>query len=280
MLVEQIGYIIDSQFSYYERYDVNANGKIVAPHNHSGWCEIMLLKSGKCTFFVEDSKYKMSAGDLIIVNHAEVHSSIIEDDDKFQRIVISFNLKDYLNNTDGFKEISQLFFKREPGHNNLFPEGSIKDFVYLLDEMGEYISKNKSVVILRALFTLFLLKLTEAAQSIDYSEKGVDYCEITLKIVDYIEQNKDKPITLETIADHIFLNKYYISHIFKKNMGVSIGNYIIIRRIMYAQSLIVSGVGLKDVAFMCGYQNYSSFFKAFVKVQKMSPTDFHKTYFK
>ena len=40
--------------------------------------------------------------------------------------------------------------------------------------------------------------------------------------IDYINDNCEKKLTLDEIAEQSHLDKYYLSHLFKKNMGVSV----------------------------------------------------------
>ncbi len=44
--------------------------------------------------------------------------------------------------------------------------------------------------------------------------------------MDYIEEHLDEELTLEKLAGEFFVSKYYIAHIFKENIGLSIHQYI------------------------------------------------------
>ena len=51
------------------------------------------------------------------------------------------------------------------------------------------------------------------------------------RICTYVEEHLSEPLTLEDIAGFFSMNKYYISHIFKESMGISIHQYMIQKRI-------------------------------------------------
>ena len=57
------------------------------------------------------------------------------------------------------------------------------------------------------------------------------------------------------------MNKYYISHIFKESMGISIHQYMIQKRIEACKNALLTQKSLEEIAAMFGFANYSSFFR-------------------
>ena len=55
---------------------------------------------------------------------------------------------------------------------------------------------------------------------------------------------------------------YHLAHAFKDRMGISIHQYIILKRIALAKSLIQQGKPMHLVCLESGFHNYSNFFKA------------------
>ena len=90
-------------------------------------------------------------------------------------------------------------------------------------------------------------------------------------ICDYIEHNIDENLSLDNIADHFFLSKYYISHVFKDNIGISIHKYIAKKRLQLCHDAIMGGEPISHVYNTYGFDDYSSFYRAFKKEYNMSP---------
>ena len=67
---------------------------------------------------------------------------------------------------------------------------------------------------------------------------------------------------------------YHLAHAFKNHMGISIHQYIILKRIELAKSLIQQGKPMHLVCLESGFHNYSNFFKAFKAVTGVSPSDY------
>ena len=58
------------------------------------------------------------------------------------------------------------------------------------------------------------------------------------QIKDFLDENFQKKIPLDMIADEFFISKYHMSREFKKVYGITIANYIIAKRITYAKELL------------------------------------------
>ncbi|WP_083865530.1 helix-turn-helix domain-containing protein [Neobacillus bataviensis] len=57
------------------------------------------------------------------------------------------------------------------------------------------------------------------------------------RIKEFIDKNYKKNIKLEDIAEALYINKYYLSHVFKEQMQISPINYLIHRRIGETKNL-------------------------------------------
>ena len=51
------------------------------------------------------------------------------------------------------------------------------------------------------------------------------------EVKDYIEIHFTEKITLDELAEHFFINKYYLTRVFKEQFGMSISQYIMQLRI-------------------------------------------------
>ena len=93
-------------------------------------------------------------------------------------------------------------------------------------------------------------------------------------ILSYVENNLEESLTLDQIAGNFFVSKYYIAHLFKDTLGISLHQYIIKKRLAECRSAIVSGGSITEIYEKYGFGDYSSFFKAFKKEYGMSPKEY------
>lgn len=94
-------------------------------------------------------------------------------------------------------------------------------------------------------------------------------------IKDYIQSHLDENMTRESLAAIVYLTPDYLSHLFKRETGFSLTNYIIYERIEEAKRLLAgTGLSISDIATRCGFQNISYFSKQFKRFTGVTPREF------
>lgn len=96
-------------------------------------------------------------------------------------------------------------------------------------------------------------------------------------VLAYINDNYTTNIKLEAVARKFGVSVSFLSHEFVKYTGRSVYDYVLYRRVLYAKELIASGRPLNEVAYQCGFNDYSSFLRSFTKMTGMSPSAYRKT---
>ena len=95
-------------------------------------------------------------------------------------------------------------------------------------------------------------------------------------VLAYINEHYTTSIKLETLARQFGVSVSFLSHEFVKYTGRSVYDYVLYRRVLLAKEMISSGIPLSDVAFQCGFNDYSSFLRAFTKIAGVSPSAYRK----
>ncbi len=100
----------------------------------------------------------------------------------------------------------------------------------------------------------------------------VKHADVIFKITAYVKNNYMKKITLDDIADNVYLSRTYISRIFKEEMKVTLTKYINKIRIDKSKQLLLdSSLSLADVANLTGFDDQSYYSKTFRNITGMSP---------
>jgi AraC-like DNA-binding protein len=99
------------------------------------------------------------------------------------------------------------------------------------------------------------------------------------KILIYINENIKNRITIEELEDKFFYNRYYIMKLFKKEIGLTIVEYINSIRIYNSILLIKnSNLNFVNIAFKSGFYSLEYFSETFKKITNLNPKKF-KDYF-
>ena len=113
---------------------------------------------------------------------------------------------------------------------------------------------------------LSICKLTKMVEENDIES-------VKIKIERYLEENYMIDISLENLADHLGHSFKYTSVLFKKVMGDNFKNYLSIYRIEKSKEIMQgnSGLRIKDLAELVGYNSSNTFIRTFRKYEGVSP---------
>ena len=93
----------------------------------------------------------------------------------------------------------------------------------------------------------------------------------------YIDDHYKESITLDLLAEKVSINKYYMSHAFKREYGVSPISYLITCRIREGKRLLSeTDLSLSQIAAVLGFSSSSYFSQSFRNAEGMSPTEFRR----
>lgn len=101
--------------------------------------------------------------------------------------------------------------------------------------------------------------------------------EIITEVIEFIENNLKRKLSLESISNKVCFSMYYFSKMFKYTVGENINDYIIKRRLTEAsKDLIYTNTKILEIAFDYQYNSQESFTKAFKKYFNVNPGYFRK----
>ena len=94
---------------------------------------------------------------------------------------------------------------------------------------------------------------------------------------DHLEQHYQEKLTLDQLADLFFINKYYLTRIFKEQFGVSVGTYLTLIRVTRAKQLLrFSDLSVEQIGRECGIEEPAYFARVFKKVEGIAPGEYRK----
>lgn len=253
--------------------DINDANHWVRPlHLHENVTEILFIREGKGTFIIGGKSIEGEKGDILISNCGVLHD---------ERSSIDQPLITYVCGISNF-QIKGL----PPNHlihENILPVinsdryySIFKDLFELI--VNEVLSETPGIeetcqYILCTLVSLIILISQNRIDSIEDERRILGF-----KIKDYLDQNYMKEINLTEMAANLYINPFYLVHIFKKEMGISPRQYVIKRRIGEAQNMLVtSNKSFAEISKTVGYDNPNYFNMLFKKTTGISPGKFRKT---
>lgn len=168
--------------------------------------------------------------------------------------------------------ISHVYFICELIENlEYVHEEELSEFKFLKDKILK--SKNKSELVINALDYIEYVNRRYIKSRENNYKKEVN------KIINFIEENIDKKITLEMVATSVNLNESYLSRIFKNETGKNLIYFINEAKMKKAKELLKDPDNLvKEVANRVGISDQFYFNRVFKKFCGVSPSKFKKEY--
>ncbi len=100
----------------------------------------------------------------------------------------------------------------------------------------------------------------------------IKHSDVVYKAMEYIRQNYDRKLSLDDIAQHVYLSRSYLSSLFREEAGQTLFSYINQVRVEKSKLYLMDpSLGLVEVAALCGFEDQSYFTKVFKKITGMSP---------
>lgn len=246
-------------------------GKAVM-HSHDLY-EIYLFLDGKTDYLVEGNKYRLRKGDIMLMRRGELHINSIRSDATYKRSYINFDITGLLGETNNLP-LLDMFDKRPLGEFNHykakdFPDNHWQEYMHAICSTS---AKEEKLCYLLPLLSE-LAKCFPLLQTIpDSKEKNqvVDICK-------YINSDLARDLSLEHLSQRFYLSKTHLNRLFKTNVGTTAGQYIKLKRLYLAKELLQQGIHPSEVYSLCGFHDYTTFYRAFKNQFGHSPKELAKT---
>jgi two-component system response regulator YesN len=123
----------------------------------------------------------------------------------------------------------------------------------------------------------FLMKAFDQLFECIYQNRNIQHTTVFTKAKEYIWKNYNQEISLKKLADAVGINSYYLSHLFRKEMGLSFLEYLTSVRVSIAKNLLMqTKMSMMEICLDVGYQDPSHFAKIFKKKEGIHPTEYRK----
>lgn len=97
------------------------------------------------------------------------------------------------------------------------------------------------------------------------------------QVLTYITGHFAEGIYLESIAQAVAIHPKYLSRIFKERTGVNLSEYISLVRITKAKEMLVaSDRNVTEIGELVGFENRTTFFRTFKKLEGVSPNEYRR----
>ena len=226
--------------------------------------EILYYIDGDAVFLSEKYQEPLSQGSLLLIPKNMYHQFHIQNQEKYTRLALSFP------DMEGTEELidSTMSEIKIVRNLNIHLERILQRMCRIVQNTNY--QKERCIF----LYSAFLMLLAELnMENVDISLPQIrESTPLITECLHYIEYNFTQNITVAHIAKHLKVSDSALSHAFKQELGISLYQYIIKKRLIYAHKLISEGEKPTKIYSACGYQDYPTFYKAYLKMFGYPPS--------
>ena len=258
-------------------------------HKHN-FLELIYVISGSAVHYIDDTEYKVTKGDLLLIDTDQTHFHKSETGVLFADMVllpefISENLYSthtaidifayYLYNseqfsTNGLPRTPLIRFKG----NDLIAADAIVNAM-----CDEILNRGRNYAfILSSYLNILFYMIIRNIETTNNDRVMNDIRDIIPGIIDYIEKHASSQISMNEMAKKYFYSPAYFSRAFKKNFGVSFSAYVQSVRVQKVIELLdCTTLSVEEISEKIGYHDKRELNRAFKNVTGTTPGEYRKT---
>lgn len=235
-------------------------------HNHT---ELFFIVSGQGQFLIQDQVFPVDVNNLVIINPNVLHTEASLNAQPLEYIVLGISGIELATseNSNGQFCILDHFESVEISSclRNILREMELKNTGY------EDICQAYMEILIIRLMRNTAMTMQEESTPLSSNRQCAS-------VKRFIDLHFKETLTLEQLAEEAHMSKYYLSHAFKREYGVSPINYMISRRIDESKYLLAeTDLSMSQIAHALGFSSLSYFSQVFRKSQQISPMEFRQS---
>ncbi|MCM2533345.1 AraC family transcriptional regulator [Neobacillus pocheonensis] len=238
-------------------------------HQHE-YTEILFIQDGQGNFTLNGKIVNVNRGDLLLINSNIEHETASSIGSRFKGFSLSVSALHLSGLPKGYiiADNESPILSAQGNHITINK--------YIEDIYEEYTNSDLgSQEIISSLLTTLIIKILRTL----YSTKSGANASISEKVKKYITENYNRDISLNELANVVYVNPYHLAHTFKNEVGISPIQFLITHRIEVAKTMLLhSDLTIREIASKVGYPNANYFNLLFKKFTGYSPGKFRKNF--
>jgi AraC-like DNA-binding protein len=224
---------------------------------------LIAVLEGDVTIKLENKTYNLSKNQSIIIPPLQYHTIIVNSTDCYRRVTALFEL----SNIPSALQEKWLSNNYNAIVSNTQQAEKLKN-ICQSNSQSQFLPLAESIMIEILYDSIFSTNSDSQSNSDTFLQSAINY----------IDKHIYEKIILGNIAKHMLCSKSTFCHVFGEKMGVSPKQYIIQKKLALANKLLKDGIPSTDIAIKLGYDNYSNFYRSYLRQYGITPTVYKKNH--
>ena len=262
-----INYQYDGEDFVYTHFIHTYPEKLLFSKHMHEYCELILFKDANANFVAEGTLIPLKKYDLLVTPAVTYHYiELNKDADMYERYNVLIKNPSLNSLLDG-KPLTVINVESMPIIKN--------NFERLDSYIDTYLGKIDDAILINLLRSVTNELIINVAASLSDDRPLQTTNPLLCEILDFISKNVTNIKSIDDIARHFYVSVNYIHKLFGRYMKITPKKYLEMKRLFVAKQMIQNGEKLSYVALECGYSDYATFYRNFIKFFKYKPSDVH-----
>lgn len=254
----------------------------IAPHWHRGIELSYTIRGNIDNFQISGKKYNTKPGKILIVNSQEIHSirNRSGEQDLALSIIFPYSVVCRLypqiseeiiaiNDPTSFTDLQKQVY--------IQLQGLLTEFTNLYFVDSKLKNVRMQAIVDKVLFIILCNFMVKKPSQEQIGQRKIYVTERLQEITQYVNNNYQNKLSLKIIADECNISKEYLSRFFKREMDITVDNYINNVRAQHVhRDLLTSKDSLTNIALNNGFSGVRTMNRAFEKLYGTSTSKFRK----
>lgn len=245
----------------------------IAYHYHT-FHKLIILLAGRAGYAIEGERYALQPGDYVLVGRGSIHRPLVERGDFYERVILYISPEFLREQSQGGDDLETCFRQAQRDFRYVYHSGGgdrVRELFGLL-EQSQREAGFGAALLQRALFTQLMVEVNRISLAGDTVSAAAGDGKV-VALLQYLNAHLTEGLTIDELASRFYISKYHMMRRFRDETGYTIHGYLTEKRLLLAQQLLAQGVPSGDAALRCGYQEYSTFSRAYKKQFGRSPSE-------
>ena len=241
-------------------------------HYHT-FHKIIILLAGRAGYAIEGERYDLSPGDFVLVGRGSIHRPEVREDDFYERMILYISPAYLASLGTEDCDLEGCFRQAQTAFRYVYRDEGGSRVRQLFETLARTVREGGygAALLERAQFLELMVEVNRVCRGGHQVQAAAGDSKV-VALLQYLNLHLTEELSIDQLAERFYISKYHMMRRFRQETGYSVHGYLTEKRLLLAQQLLARGCTPAEAAVQAGYQDYSTFSRAYKKQFGRSPS--------
>ncbi len=234
-------------------------------HYHT-FHKIIILLAGRAGYAIEGERYDLSPGDFVLVGRGSIHRPEVREDDFYERMILYISPAYLASLGTEDCDLEGCFRQAQTAFRYVYRDEGGSRVRQLFETLARTVREGGygAALLERAQFLELMVEVNRVCLGGHQVQATAGDSKV-VALLQYLNLHLTEELSIDQLAERFYISKYHMMRRFRQETGYSIHGYLTEKRLLLAQRLLAQGASPSEAGEQTGYQDYSTFSRAYKK---------------